>query len=376
MLGLTGTWVWCGIFPTWARAEVSRAQVIYQRITGVTLAPDDLRRRAWEKLIASGDERTMALEATGDRHFLDVKVRDFAAPYSNVEENPVAPFDDLQALFIGITRDNTDAREILTADYRFQSGGDSSLPSPSLNDNRHYEEMDRNRWSPAERLVRRAPQWDNVEGAAGALTSYGFARAHYSAGTNRRPVKYTLLRFLCRAPEEWRQTGLRDKFVRRDVDRSPNDLPQKYQNECRGCHAGMDALSGAFARFDFVGSEFRILAPRKVVGKMNQNSHVFSFGHKVEDSSWVNLLTTKHNRELGWPSVVEGEGVSEFGAMVANAEAFSSCLAERVARHVCRLEKPSRNMKVELAASFRRAGFQLRQLFAEAAIHPGCGEEK
>src|SRR5262249_23644698 len=85
---------------------------------------------------------------------------------------------------------------------------------------------------------------------AGILTAPDFAIKHYSAGTNRRPIKFLMQNFLCRSLEQLMDTSLPDTWVRRDVDRSPGGDSRTYKQQCIACHSGIDAITGAFAYYD------------------------------------------------------------------------------------------------------------------------------
>jgi len=348
------------------------ALAVFHRLTGTPFASGDARRETIEQLLGEGKLKEAARIAQSDPHFLDIKVRDLAAQYTNVDENPVVPFDDLQALFIGLARDNVDFRQILTGDLRYQAGANRGLTAPTLKANTHHQEMEKKRLRASEVLERHEPQWENTFTSAGALTTYSFAKAHYSAGTNRRAFKYAFQEFLCRKPEVWRDASVPDDFVRKDVDRAPAKRPDTYQTDCRGCHAGMDAMDGAFAQFDFKDQSLVILPVGGVVPKMNQNEHVYEFAEKTMDSRWVNYLTVNHNEDIGWHGKTEGNGIREFGEMIANADGFADCLAERVFRQVCRVRHPPRDAVQELGTAFREGGYLIKELFVASAVHPQC----
>ena len=347
-------------------------QALSERLLGVLLPPNHPLSQPVKQLLEKGDIKGAARKLTEDPRFLDIKVRDLAAQYTNKDENPNVEFDDLQALFIGMTRDGTDAGELLTADYRYEKPPAGSRPTRESNS--HYQSIDRSETSVSQGLVKTSPQWDGFLDAAGALTTYSFARAHFFAGTNRLPVKYALKEFLCRDPEQWRQLDAPDDWVRRDVDRLPSGKGDLYQADCRGCHSGMDALSGAFAYFDFTDKGFIISNRRKgIVKKYSANDHVYPEGRAIHSTAWKNYLTQGHNEEIGWVPPLEGQGVKSLGAMLSRTKAFNECLAERVFRHVCRQKEPSRTITRLLAEDFSQGGRKIAQLFIDSATHPECG---
>src|SRR5262249_12462320 len=155
-----------------------------------------------------------------------------------------------QAMVIGVARDDLDARTLLTGDFTYAATQRPDLPKPSAIDNNHYLALDQKRSNLKTDLVRIVPQRADILDAAGLLTSRAWAESHFKMGTNRRAVEYAFREFLCTPITTWRDTGLPDDRIRRDVDRNPGGNPATFQGVCRSCHAPMDAMAGAFARFD------------------------------------------------------------------------------------------------------------------------------
>jgi hypothetical protein len=109
----------------------------------------------------------------------------------------------------------------------------------------------------------------NDEAIAGLLSTRAFGKAYYSAGTNRAALAFSMKYFFCKDMEELNDTTIPDFRNRRDVDRSPGGNSSIYKNRCVGCHAGMDALAGAFSYYDWNGGV--TYEPGIVVTKMNHN---------------------------------------------------------------------------------------------------------
>lgn len=204
---------------------------------------------------------------------------------------------------------------------------------------------------------------------SGLLSLRSYGAAYLFAGTNRAPVAYAMENFLCKNMEELNDTTIPDFRNRRDVDRSPGGTSEIYKNRCVGCHAGMDGLAGAFAYYDYSNGKV-IYTPGKVVTKMNHNV-VFNEGFVTQSDSWINLWTQGQNSKLGWGSITSGEGVKSFGMMLANTEAFHSCMAKQVYEKVCFKKAGSAAdlARVEkLTAAYKASNYNMKRLFVRASI--------
>ena len=364
------------VFSQLCLAGVSpRSQLLFRRLTGVPLLATDTRAKGFDDLVQAGKLKEAAAIATADKNFLAVTVRDWAAPFSNRDESPVVELDDLQALFIGVVRDNLDARLLLTGTFRYEGAPNLGLTAVGTNNNKHYIELAAGRVDYNTSLVKKEPQWPVEMGSSGALTTRSWATAHFDAGTNRRPTEYAIKEFLCTPKEKWKDAGLPDMRVRQDVDRKPEGDPNMYLMECRSCHAGLDGLSGAFASYDYVNGNLSYYGSMRVAPKMYQNGDVYPRGYRTTDDSWVNLLTQHHNESFGWRGALDGMGLNEFGKMLSNSKAFSECMVQRVFKTVCRRtmtmeEKQSHLSK--MASQFEADGYKLKNLFEEVATQPLC----
>jgi hypothetical protein len=302
-------------------------------------------------------------------------MRNFATQYANNDSSPIGDFNDLIALFIGITRDNLDARDLLTADYRYEAYPDLGLPPVSLADNLHYQAFDDKGLDPWRDLTRVDDQWKEFDEAAGVLTTRAWANNEYMpAHTNRRGVKYAMQDFLCVQMEQWRDRALPDDYVRRDVDRNNAGNPENYQNKCRGCHAGMDALGGAFSRYTFVDGTFTQVPKGQVVPQVNKNGDVYPEGYLTLDDSWVNYSTRNHNEALGWRGPLTGNGVAAFGKMLANTQAFSQCMTKRLFTELCNRAPDMSEVTLvqSLADGFEKGGYKIQSLVSQIATEEAC----
>jgi hypothetical protein len=185
-------------------------------------------------------------------------------------------------------------------------------------------------------------------------------------------TRYTFMNFLCKDFEELHDITVPDLYVHRDVDRAPGGDSRQYKNKCVGCHAGQDALVGAFAYFDWDGSQV-VYTPNQVVDKINAIVN-FSDGHVVSDDSWNNLWASGQNAVLGWRGMNgshQGSGARGLGRYLASSQQFSHCMAERVFKLVCVKEPQSATDIAAVQAyaqEFEENGsYNMKELFAKTA---------
>ncbi|HEX4924571.1 MAG TPA: hypothetical protein VFV50_10810 [Bdellovibrionales bacterium] len=354
-----------------AKAQAStKARKLFERLTGVPLSVNDPRLNQMATLISQGKNLEAAQIATQDPAFYNDTVRQWAAPMSNKDQTAFVPLNDFIAMVIGVARDQTDARELLSGNFTYYVR--NVTPSPSPDNNTHYERAETMQADLHTNLVRSSPQDPRIPEAAGVLTSRAWGDAHLKMGTNRRAIQYSMMVFLCRPIESLMDFTIPDNWVRRDVDRKPGGAFKTYQTRCVGCHAGMDALGGAYARFDFGPTRLVYGAPPYVATKMNQNKSTFPPGNVVVDDSWENLWLRNSKNQLESPGVKNG--IRAYGEFLSNTELFRSCMAQTVYTEVCRRKPEASEAKVieDLANKFQSSGYKLKTLFEEVAILPGC----
>jgi hypothetical protein len=159
--------------------------------------------------------------------------------------------------------------------------------------------------------------------------------------------------------------------VRRDVERNPGGDSRTYKSKCVGCHAGQDALGGAYAYYDFVGGKL-VYTPNIVVTKMNHNVY-YKDGYVTIDDSWINTWANGQNAALGWRGATQGRGVRELGEMFTRSKAFSQCMAKKVFMLVC-LKEPINTDDVtlvnSLADKFEQANYNMKDLIVNTSV--GC----
>jgi len=345
---------------------------------------------------------------------------------SNRDETAAAPFNDFAALIIGATRDNINAKQLLTGDlYYYGDPNLTAAPSNLVNDiimsNNHFAALENLNYDLSKVLVKMKTPVTPLGGqvlydgkgtivpaktfdAAGLLTTRAFMAAHAIAGTNRRLIEYSFREFLCQPMNKWSDNTAPDDRVGMDVDRFPTNDHAKYQVSCRACHGQMDALRPAFARFTFETNYVKhawlitrdaitdpneannnenidtmVQSPIGIAGKYNKNSDVFSKGYPVADTEWLNYITRGQNvAYFGWnKNYMQGRGVASYGQMISESRAYPECLAKRAFRAVCNRDVESFDMDAinRVIAPFTDANvdnFNLRLLFERVAIQPEC----
>lgn len=354
------------------------AQKLFNRLTGTPLRPSDPRLAEMVRWIDQGDLQKAAAIATDDDQFYNVRIRNFAQPLSDREENPTSGLNDFVATVIGTVRDEIDARQLLTGDYLYvgPSGAVDGrrIPVPSEVNNNHFDVLDAQFINLAKELKKVTPQSSTIPESAGLLTTRAWGEAHYTAGTNRRAVEFTFKVFMCRTMDQMQDLSVTDEWVRRDVDRAPGGSALTFQSKCVGCHGGMDGLGGAFSRFDFKQGAIQYYSGGRVAQKYNQNADVYPFGHITIDDSWVNYWTKNQNEKLGWRGPLSGKGIKAFGEMISRSRGFSQCMVRRSFREVCKRDPHSSDEEAihEITEQFEKENYNLKRLFQEVAISPSC----
>jgi hypothetical protein len=389
-------------------AAQNTAKKIYERLTSIKISGDSPVLQQMTEKVAAGDLKGAAAIATADKNFLNVTVKQMALKMSTREETLRIPLNDFAASFIGVTRDQSDARELLTGNFYYM--GDLAKINPAqatvtpppegyriledlVRSNRHYETIDNGVIDIGAVLKRvegqqLASQNDaNVlvmnNDPAGVLTSRSFMMAHAIAGTNRRLVEYTFREFMCVPISEWSDTGASDTRIGRDIDRFPGGSHQAFETTCKGCHTQMDSLRGAFAFWDVNGDRvvnrgISSTGTGRVAQKYSRLNTVFPDGYVTIDNSFINNSKRPGNAALfGWRGANTdfGYGVRDLGMLVANSQRFSQCMAKRVFETVCR---KNIEMKFNLpiikayAQKFEASGYKFKQLFEDVATSPEC----
>jgi hypothetical protein len=385
-----------------------------ERITGVKLPGDSPLLAQMRVLWNQGNRKAAAQLAINDPRFINVTTKLMALKMSTRAETMRTELNDFVATYMGVVRDDLDARQLLMGDFHYR-GDMAKVPNGSLNvladivlSNNHYISLDKPNIDLKSVLVRVAKQpmaseaggapvlMDNPD-PAGLLTTRAFLSAHAVAGTNRRPVEYTMREFMCVAMADWSDVGASDARVGRDVDRAPGGDPQKFLTSCKGCHTGMDGFRLAFSKNDFQTSnaypQGRVInslmesatfpgfaAGTRTSTKMDKapNNLVFPNGYVPVDTNWVNNARGPSNSQLfGWRgNVAGGAGVKSFAEAIANSKRFSLCMVQRVYEGICRRPfsiSANKSAADAMAAVLENNNYSIKNLAMEVALSRECG---
>lgn len=382
-----------------------KARKIYERLTGTKLPADSPIVPQMVALLNKGDVAGAAQIATADHNFYNITIKLMALAMSTRDETIKTPLNDFVAGFIGVTRDQTDARELLTGNFYYMGNSSianvrSNLVPDLLTSNNHYADLETQHVDLAANLVRVTGQQIATSTTAavanpdpaGVLTSRAFMGAHALMGTNRRLVEYTFREFMCVPLSSWADTEASDLRIGRDVDRFPAGDHMKFLTSCKGCHTVMDGFRGAFANWDFDGlglknatvnskgnaADFVIAADNNgVVTKMNKNNTIFPAGYVMTNNSWVNNAIRPADAGLfEWRGAsASGNGVNSLATAVANSRRFSQCMAKHVYETVCRKTLDTTVYKDQLKQwgdNFEASGYKIKTLFENTVSIPGC----
>jgi len=309
---------------------LEQATRIYNRIAGVP--PSAAEAKAMADLIQAGKPLEAAQIAVDSSFFYNVTLKNWVAPWTNEDQASQVPLNDFSATVIGAIRDDIPYDRLLWDDILYtgadalSTGATPAVPAYSPASNDHFAALDNQNIDLKQNLVKRVQSQ--------LITSRASGEAFFNMGTNRAPLRFTLMNFLCRDLEQMSDTSRSDYLIRQDVDRSPGNDSKVFRSKCAGCHSGMDGLSSAFAHFDFVNGAL-VHDPNKVQAKMLQNAHVFPDGYVVTDDGWMNLWTSGVNSAVGWRGQGNGVGAKELGQALSQTDAFDSCAAEKVFERVC-----------------------------------------
>lgn len=366
LVTLVSTSVWAG--------PKEAAWKLHNRLAGVppvkTATADPLKQM--EDLIRAGNPEAAAEIATAHPNFYNVVLKNWIKPWSNREQTSRDELNDYVATVIGVIRDDVPFTEVLSGDILYTVNG--SATAYSTMNNTHYTEAERSNSNLMVNLTRQTQSALTglpANAVSGVLTTRAAGAAFYSAGTNRRVNRFNFINYLCHDYEELHDVNIPDVRVRRDVERNPGGDSRTYKNKCVGCHAGQDALGGAYAYYDFVGGRL-VYTPNIVVAKMNHNVY-YSAGFVTADDNWINTWAQGQNAKLGWRGATSGNGVKALGQMLARSSAFSTCMAKKVFQMVCLKEAINTDdvaMVTDLAAQFEQENYNMKKLIVNTSV--GC----
>lgn len=356
--------------------ERRQAKRLHDRLAGIPPAEsvlDDM-----EADIVAGNALAAAQTAMDNSAFYNVTLKNFAAPWSNRDQNQFVPLNDYTATVIGMIRDQVPFNEVLSADLLYI--GDPSLPVPaySMTNNNHYEALESQGVDLQAELVPVAQSAVTdlpSMATAGIMTTRAAAEAFFIAGTNRAMFRFTLLNHLCNDLEQVKDVTRSPDRIRQDISRSPGGDSRIFLNSCVGCHAGMDPMAQAFAYYNYDETAGRIRYTADIVQpKYFINADTFKYGYVTPDDRWDNYWRQGQNALLGWDRGLAGtgNGAKSLGLELANSDAFARCQAKKVFRTVC-LRDPGnssdRSQVDAITAAFTADNYNMKTAFAEAAVY-------
>lgn len=369
------------VAPSLQAAPVDQAYRIYNRITGTPPSAEMLQTMT--QLVENGQAENAAMIAMQNPTFCNVMLKNFAAKYATFDASSLSAMNDATALIIGLIRDGVDFRQALTADLTYVGADGVVASAYSQTDNVHYQELEQGFIDLCDTAnfepVAQSALPDTVLQAgdtAGYMTTRGASEQFYEAGTNRAMYRAVSMNFMCHDLEDLSDTSTPPDHVRQDVPRSPGGDSALYLNQCAGCHAGMDALAGAFAYYNWDADEMRLeFTPGEVQPKFLINPNIFPSGFVTVDDSWTNKWREGTNQSLGWAETLPGagNGAKSFGEEISNSRQFATCQVERVFEEVC-FRKPelSQADQLEVIAitdSFIESGYNMKTAFAKTAVY-------
>ena len=357
-----------------------QAKQIHDRLAGVP--PSDTVIDSMAAKISGGDGIGAAYEAMENQAFYNTTLREFASPWTNREQSVYVDLNDSIATVIGMIRDDVPFDQLLHEDIVYVGSGNATGIPYSQTDNDHYIDLQANRidLSDTANLVRQrqselpgSPL--GIEQTAGIMTTRGFSEAYYVAGTNRSPLRFATLNFLCKDMEDFRDITAHPDRIRQDVARSPGGDSNIFLNDCLSCHAGLDGLAGAYAFYDFDEDTQQLeYTAGSVQPKFLKDANTFPFGYETVDDSWINYWRDGPNAFVGWDGSVPGmgSGVKSLGIELAQSRQFAECQVKQVFEKVCYRTPNGQadNETIEsIATNFETNGRRMKQVFAETAVY-------
>ncbi len=379
--------------------EIQKARAMWLSLTGTVVPLCDDRLKRMEIYIRSGRVDKAADVAISDPLFYNVRVRDMAAKICTRDATLRTDINDCIATIVGATRDGLDIAEMITGNFyymidvnkvgvsRRNSINRNNVVNDMLRSNRHYEQI-KNFQLSMFHVLKRVDGQQIVDlsdqsrarpavDPAGIITSRAYMMAHAVAGTNRRLVEKTFQNFLCAPITEWADNTVSDRFVGRDVDRAPGADPQKYHITCKGCHAPMDSMRGAFARVNF-DNNFYQYSLTSIQGKMNRARDTTPdlFFLVTDDSFDSQAIYGANSARFGFRGFTRGQGMNQYAQMLAESDAYGKCMVTQAFRTACGREPQrdeEKNLVLAIAQKLDRLDKRnLSYAFKQLAMRKEC----
>jgi hypothetical protein len=356
-----------------------QAKQLHDRLAGVP--PTAAVLQAMEDAInpaLPGNANTAAYIAMDNVNFFNVTLKNFAAPWTNRDQSIFVPLNDYIATVIGMIRDDRPFNTLLSDDITYVGRAGVVAAAPSSNNNAHYEQLESNNVNLRDELqmvAQSSIQGIPASATAGVMTSRAASEAFFVAGTNRAMFRFTLMNHLCNDMEQMHDPNLPPDRIRQDVSRSPGGDSRLFLNNCIGCHTGMDPMAQAFAYYNYDEDAGALqYTAGNVQPKYFNNDLNFPQGFATPNDNWDNYWRKGQNSYLGFDPALSGsgQGAKSLGEELGNSHAFAACQVKKAFRAVC-LRDPEdatdRSKVDEIISTFRGTGYQMKQVFADAAVH-------
>ncbi|MGB5625319.1 MAG: hypothetical protein WBM61_06265 [Woeseiaceae bacterium] len=356
-----------------------QAKRLHDRLAGVP--PTDAVLQQMEDAInpaLPGNASTAAYIAMDNVSFYNVTLKNFAAPWTNRDQSIFVPLNDYIATVIGMIRDDRPFNTLLSDDITYVGRPGVVAAAPSASNNAHYEQLEASNVNLRDELQMVAQSGvQNIPSSAtaGVMTSRAASEAFFIAGTNRAMFRFTLLNHLCNDMEQMHDPNLPPDRIRQDVSRSPGGDSRLFLNNCIGCHTGMDPMAQAFAYYNYDEAAGALeYTSGNVQPKYFNNDLNFPQGFRTPNDNWDNYWRKGQNSYLGFDPALtgSGQGAKSLGEELGNSYAFAACQVKKAFRAVC-LRDPEdatdRTKVDEIISTFRGTGYQMKQVFADSAVH-------
>lgn len=369
---------WLSLCSSVIAGPREQAKRIHDRLVGIPPSASVLA--SMEAKVAAGDAIGAAMEAMENPAFLNTTVRELATPWTNREFSVYADLNDATATVIGMVRDEVPFDQVLYEDIVYVGTPGATTVPYDHSGNEHYADLQQNRVDLSDPANLARQQQSALPGAvvgpgetAGIMTTRGFAEAFLVAGTNRAPVRFAAVNFMCMDMEEFRDVTAWPDRIRQDVTRSPGGDSSLFLNDCLACHAGLDGLAGGFAFYDFdEAMQQMTYSAGQVQPKYLREAGTFPYGYETIGDSWINYWRTGPNEFVGWNGPGSGMGAKSLGMELAQTRQFSECQVEHVFRQVC-YRDPNGTADIQavenIANAFEADNRNMKRIYAETAAY-------
>jgi len=284
--------------------------------------------------------------AKNSKEFVNVVLRDFADSWSDVDGNPGAVLNSTSATIIAAIVHKIDFRRILYDDIIAQGKGEVEKTGDTLI-------------------------------LSGVLTSRGFAKAAFEAGTNRRMYPMILREAFCVELNDVQDPNIIEKYILRDVGKKdPDGSVTTFKAVCKTCHGAMDQLATAAIDYTFQSGSLRFNRSRPIPNTNKMLKIVESTGHIPKNDEWRTDFTENQLALFGIQSSERsGFGLKSFGKMISNSDGFARCQVKKAYRVACGQDAEEKDQNfLDKEFESLKQGYQLKNSFIRAAMY--CAESE